>query len=537
MSIADMVTLNDMREETEQFDHIVIELSGIANPINIRSMFHDAMLYNMPLMDRVILDTMVTVVDCSTVMKYMQSPATANRKEAPELFDEVVSDPISQATDDLISLFGTSNTNNYNNMDDNDAIDETNEGVAELIVSQIEISDVILMNKIDLLRSNHLYENTKDNHNINMETDDENQNSLDRITELLYTLNPRANHIPSVFANVPLRAVLGVAKGQGVALAGILDDHKDAVQFASSSSAAAAPTAASTVTANTAEKDDITCPDQMCTDPTHSHSHANHDHHSQHQHDHHSSEYPSQANMDAGTSSCSDPTCTDPTHSHDHNHVHEPTTQTTSTEHAGIGSFVYRARRPFHPQRLHTFLRHLPIQRGLIASEQEQHPTDATPESSILSIPTTTQSIMQRIIRSKGFAWCANSNVAALYISQAGTNLDISCLGSWWATLPRSQWPPEAIDTVLQDFDSIDHMEEQVNANDITSSVGDRRQELVFIGSMLGTNPSYQESIRTMLEQCLLNETEYQKYCQSKNDETKLTKLFPSILPIKQMSY
>ena len=233
MSIADMVTLNDMREENDQFDHIVIELSGIANPTNIRSMFHDAMLYNMPLMDRIVLDTMVTVVDCSTVMKYINSPATANRNDAPELFDDNKnnnnSDPISEATDDLIALFGTTS----NDSNDDTAMDETNESVAELIVSQIEISDVILMNKIDLLQSSHIYENTNDNFK-NDDNVDDNQDALNRITDLLYTLNPRANHIPSVFANVPLLSVLGAAKGQGIALAGILDDHKDAVQYASS---------------------------------------------------------------------------------------------------------------------------------------------------------------------------------------------------------------------------------------------------------------------------------------------------------------
>ena len=519
MSIADMVTLNDMREENDQFDHIVIELSGIANPTNIRSMFHDAMLYNMPLMDRIVLDTMVTVVDCSTVMKYINSPATANRNDAPELFDDnnnnnnnnnnnkSGSDPISEATDDLISLFGTTS----NDSNDDTAMDETNESVAELIVSQIEISDVILMNKIDLLQSSHIYENTNDNFK-NDDNVDDNQDALNRITDLLYTLNPRANHIPSVFANVPLLSVLGAAKGQGIALAGILDDHKDAVQYASSTSTTVTP-----------HNDDKSCADPVCTDPTHSHSHA---------HDHHSDTSSSHDEMDAATLSCVDTTCTDPTHSHSHNHEH--TNEATTTEHAGIGSFVYRARRPFHPQRLHTFLRHLPIHRGLAPEQRTEEEENSTALTSFMTIPTTTQNIMQHIIRSKGFAWCANSNMAALYISQAGTNLDISCLGSWWATLPRSQWPQEAVETVLQDFDCVDHIEEQVDVNDISSSVGDRRQELVFIGTMLSANHN---NIVTILDQCLLNDVEYEQYCQSKNDEAALSHLFPSMLPIKQMSY
>ncbi len=521
MSLADMVTLNDLREEEEQFDHIVIELSGIANPANIRSMWHDAMLYQMPLMDRIVLDTMVTVVDCSNVMNYLHSSATANPMQAPELFTE------------------ENNNNNDSDMDMDHTQGGNQESVAELIVAQIEISDIILLNKIDLLRRGHTYSNR--NENDSDDNNDNDQEELNQITDLLYRLNPKANHIPTVYANVPLVAVLGQAKGQGVALAGILDDHKDAVQFAASSTTSTTPTTTTTTTptssvaSDTVTADDASssCGDAKCTDPTHTHDH----HHHHHQRDDDES---------LATSSASS-TCTDPTHSHDHDHHHtvdptpsslsSSTISTTPTQHAGIGSFVYCARRPFHPLRLHTFLRHLPITRGLTPEPRNGNDDQPPSSSSLLTIPKATQNVMRNIIRSKGFIWIANSNVAALYLSQAGTNLDVSCLGSWWATLPRSDWPPEAVETVLEDFDSRDHAEDSIDSDNhnMSVSVGDRRQELVFIGKLLGTH-SVNVDIANVLDQCLLSDTEYELYCKSKNDEATLTNLFPLMIPVKQMN-
>lgn len=65
--------MSDMRDESDAFDHIVIELSGVADPKGVRSQFQEATFYNMPIMERVCLDTMVTVVDCSVFLRHLQS--------------------------------------------------------------------------------------------------------------------------------------------------------------------------------------------------------------------------------------------------------------------------------------------------------------------------------------------------------------------------------------------------------------------------------------------------------------------------------
>ena len=72
-SVSELVTMSDIRGESDGFDHIVVELSGIADPKGVRAQFQEALFYDMPIMERVRLDTMITVVDCSAFLKYLQS--------------------------------------------------------------------------------------------------------------------------------------------------------------------------------------------------------------------------------------------------------------------------------------------------------------------------------------------------------------------------------------------------------------------------------------------------------------------------------
>lgn len=72
-SVAELVTLSDMKGEDEGFHHIVIELSGVSDPKGVRAKFQEAVLYDMPLMERVRLDTMVTIVDCSVFLDHLTS--------------------------------------------------------------------------------------------------------------------------------------------------------------------------------------------------------------------------------------------------------------------------------------------------------------------------------------------------------------------------------------------------------------------------------------------------------------------------------
>lgn len=130
---------------------------------------------------------------------------------------------------------------------------------------------------------------------------------------------------------------------------------------------------------------------------------------------------------------------------------------TPESEEYGIGSFVYRARRPFHPQRLHAFL----------ASD------------------------WPGVIRSKGFFWLATRMTEVGSWSQAGAACRTSREGYWWAAAPEDAWPSD----------------EQANAEirrEWVDPFGDRRQELVLIGIKMDA-----AKLRAGFDRCLLTDAEF----------------------------
>jgi G3E family GTPase len=529
-SVAELVTLSDLRGDEEGFQHIVVELSGVADPLAVRAKFQEAVFYDMPLMDRVQLDTMVTLVDCTpkAFMDYLKSAKTASAEEAPELFyregEEAPSkeewmEDIPAGLMDIwdVGLPGSDTS-----------------GVAELLVSQTETADLVLLNKVDLATEDYIAQ----------------------VQDIVRAINPRATLIRTKFGVIPLKNVLAVAKGEGVVLAGIVDDHQDALLAASNgqaehSSDCAEPDCADSSHSHAHAHDDAkvtdlssACTEPDCADSSHSHAHAHvHDdakvvdlssactepdcadssHSHAHSHD--------AAKVADQSSACTEPDCTDTGHSHSHEHACDDpdctdashTHSEASETYAGIGSFVYRARRPFHPGRLASFLTNLPIARGLPGGVSEEAKVSVTKDAS---------RALGSVIRSKGFTWCADSHGAAMYWSQAGSSFDLNILGSWWATLDRSQWPAEAVSTILKDFDDVNHEE----GDAACSSVGDRRQEIVFIGPTLEASAN-QALIRSALDQCLLDDAEWKGYVEYRSSKSELTDRFPNRFTTNVLTY
>lgn len=126
------------------------------------------------------------------------------------------------------------------------------------------------------------------------------------------------------------------------------------------------------------------------------------------------------------------------------------------TEEYGISSFVYRARRPFHPERFWEVI-------------HQQWPG---------------------VVRSKGFFWMATRMDWIGGWSQAGGACRFEPAGTWWCTAPQEYWPDD------------EDARGRIMAN-MQDTYGDRRQEIVIIG--MGTD---REQLTAMLDACLLTDEE-----------------------------
>ncbi|WP_311274894.1 zinc metallochaperone GTPase ZigA [Methylobacterium sp. WCS2018Hpa-22] len=130
------------------------------------------------------------------------------------------------------------------------------------------------------------------------------------------------------------------------------------------------------------------------------------------------------------------------------------------TEEYGIGSFVYRARRPFAPEAFDAF----------------------------------TKATWPGLIRAKGHFWLATRPDWVGEFSLAGAVARVSPMGAWWACVPKARWP--------EDAEWRSHL-----SRNWSEPWGDRRQELVFIGTALD-----QEAITAALDACLVGSEEVTRF-------------------------
>ena len=106
------------------------------------------------------------------------------------------------------------------------------------------------------------------------------------------------------------------------------------------------------------------------------------------------------------------------------------------TEEYGVTSFVYRARRPFEPEKIMAVL----------------------------------NGEMPGVIRAKGHFWIATRPDWVAEFSLAGALSSVKPIGTWWATVPKEHWSDHETASAYL-------------AAHWREPWGDRRQELVFIGA------------------------------------------------------
>jgi G3E family GTPase len=123
------------------------------------------------------------------------------------------------------------------------------------------------------------------------------------------------------------------------------------------------------------------------------------------------------------------------------------------TEEYGITSFVYRARTPFHPAKLHAFF----------------------------------NKPWPNVVRAKGYFWLASRPQWVGALSHAGAMVRHERAGYWWAAVAKNRWPddPALVERIKKGWHKV---------------WGDRRQQLVFIG----TRAMDQRAIMAELNACLM---------------------------------
>ncbi len=137
---------------------------------------------------------------------------------------------------------------------------------------------------------------------------------------------------------------------------------------------------------------------------------------------------------------------------------------TPETEEYGISSFVFRDRRPFHPERFWQYINH-------------RWPGN--------------------VVRSKGIFWLASRPDEVLLWSQAGGSSKAEVYGKWWASVPLRQRAQSAA-----------YLEQQNElAKKWDKTWGDRINELVIIATQLD-----RDVITRQLQACLLTDSELVDY-------------------------
>lgn len=122
------------------------------------------------------------------------------------------------------------------------------------------------------------------------------------------------------------------------------------------------------------------------------------------------------------------------------------------TEEYGVASFVYRARRPFEPEKIKAVL----------------------------------NGNLPGVIRAKGHFWISTRPKWVAEFSLAGALSSIQPIGKWWASVPKEDWPQH------------DSVQNYITAH-WQDPWGDRRQEIVFIGSGIDW-----ANIKVMLDAALI---------------------------------
>jgi G3E family GTPase len=417
-SLADelLTSVQTLLQKKQGFDALVVELSGVADPVSVKSNWQTAKLQGHPVTYETDVTKVVTVVDaCTFGTDYMTWDVAGER------------DGWTEEGDDCAGM----------------------RKVPELLAEQVEAADLLIINKIDLAGPEQ----------------------VEIASSVARGLNAKADMQQVEFGRVSPTRILELPKQKETVDKGHSHGHDhDCTE----------PDCTDQSHSHSHDHSAVDCTDPGCTDESHSHSHEH-------------------------ASDCADPDCTDTSHSHSHSH-------NTSADKLGIVNFVYKAAKPFNSERLMALLNKwpVPIKDTLDIELLKDAQNDGYQINEELVSGKTSPFI--GVLRSKGFCWFAPTkwtgsrndvwrHDTAMYWSHAGRHFGITSAGKWWGTIPREQ--------MARYFTDQDEYERILTEDFVTEEFGDRRQELVFIGTNLD-----EDYITKALDECLCTDAEMNNYRQ-----------------------
>lgn len=346
---------------THRFDYIVIEASGICEPVPIAQT-----ICSMPQMGAEYMLDGLARLDCICAVV-----------DALRLKDE----------------FGCGGALLSSDIDEED--------IENLVIQQIEFCNIVLLNKASMVEPSELA----------------------RVKQIIRTLQPKAEIVECDYCDVELDKILNT---------GMFDFDKVA-----------------TSAAWIREMENIEDDDDDHDEHEHHHHHDDddhdeHEHHHHHDDDDHEHEHEHEHHHDDDEHE----------HGHHHGHHHHHHHGEGEVEEYGIGTFVYKARRPFDLNRFDYFVaRNWP----------------------------------KGIIRAKGICYFKSESEICYLFEQAGKQVSLNNAGQWYATMP---------DDELQEM----LMRDESLRRDWLDPYGDRQQKLVFIGQHLD-----RDAITQALNDCLVD--------------------------------
>ncbi|CEM06886.1 unnamed protein product [Vitrella brassicaformis CCMP3155] len=217
--------------------------------------------------------------------------------------------------------------------------------------------------------------------------------------------------------------------------------------------------------------------------------------------------------------------------------IREPEKLKSESDVYGVWSFVYQRRKPFHPFRLHELLsKHWVVQEhddddennqgdeggdGRTSDEKEKEKESTVKMEDLDWVRETManrkKGVLAPVLRSKGYAWLASRPDSIMW-SQAGLYLAMTSAGIWLCDTPEEMWPTAFLEGEIR---------EKVRAEiqkDFEDRVGDKRQEIVFIGQLTG----HKEALEAALDECLLTDAEFEQYMEKQGDVTLFMKKLDS---------